>query len=109
MVKDLPPDKALGPDGFTGRFFRACWSISKLDVMRVVEAFSHGDTHGVERINCSLATLIPKKEGAMQIQDFYPVSLIHGMTRILVKSLANRVMPELPQLVGPHQGAFARG
>lgn len=109
VVKELPPDKAPDPDGFTNRFFRIYWSIIKVDVMRVVEAFAHGDTHGMERINCSLVTLIPKIDGAVQLQDFQPVSLTHGVARILVKSLANHVAPELPLLVRPHQSALVRG
>jgi hypothetical protein len=28
-IKDLPYDKALGPDGFAGVFFKACWGTIK--------------------------------------------------------------------------------
>jgi hypothetical protein len=28
-VKHLPPDKALGPDGFNGAFLKKCWPIIK--------------------------------------------------------------------------------
>lgn len=28
-IKELPSDKAPGPDGFTGRFFKSCWQIIK--------------------------------------------------------------------------------
>lgn len=33
VVKDLPLDKAPGPDGFTGRFYKVCWDIIKEDMM----------------------------------------------------------------------------
>lgn len=32
-IKLMPSDKASGPDGFTGRFYKACWPIIKHDVM----------------------------------------------------------------------------
>jgi hypothetical protein len=37
-IKQLPSDKALGPDGFTGRFYKSCWSIIKKDVMTALHA-----------------------------------------------------------------------
>ena len=32
-VKNLPSDKALSPDGFTGKFYKTCWVVIKSDVM----------------------------------------------------------------------------
>ena len=34
----MPSDKALGPDGFTGAFFKACWEIIKDDVMAAMNS-----------------------------------------------------------------------
>jgi hypothetical protein len=35
-VKALPFDKAPGPDGFMGLFFKFCWATIKEDLMRVI-------------------------------------------------------------------------
>jgi hypothetical protein len=32
-IKSMPKEKALGPDGFIGTFFRSCWQIVKDDLM----------------------------------------------------------------------------
>ena len=32
-ISDLPLDKASGPDGFTGRFYKSCWNIIKSDLL----------------------------------------------------------------------------
>ncbi|KAK1645294.1 hypothetical protein QYE76_063099 [Lolium multiflorum] len=37
----MPTDKAPGPDGFTGAFFKKCWAIIKYDVMRVIHQFGN--------------------------------------------------------------------
>jgi hypothetical protein len=39
-IQDLPLDKALGPDGFTGHFYRSSWSVIKADVVRAFQAIS---------------------------------------------------------------------
>jgi hypothetical protein len=35
-IKSLPSDKAPGPDGFTGRFYKVCWPIFKGDLMAAI-------------------------------------------------------------------------
>jgi len=37
-VRSLPSDKAPGPDGFTGKFYKVCWQIIKLDIMSAISA-----------------------------------------------------------------------
>ena len=35
----MGPDKALGSDGFSFHFYRVCWNIIKLDLIRLVTMF----------------------------------------------------------------------
>jgi hypothetical protein len=37
-IKQLPSDKAPGPDGFTGCFYKSCWTTIKQDVMMAISA-----------------------------------------------------------------------
>lgn len=36
MIKEMPSDRASGPDGFIGIFFQKAWEIVKADVISVV-------------------------------------------------------------------------
>lgn len=59
VLKELPTDRAPGPDGFNGMFFKRCWSIIKDDFMKLVKDFYEGNI-SLENINGSFITLIPK-------------------------------------------------
>lgn len=109
VVKSMPLDKAPGPDGFTGRFFATCWEVIKEDLLRAFGSFYHGDMNGLSAINKAIVSLLPKIDGASEIRDFRPVSLVHGAIKIFVKILSNRLALELPGLVGKHQSAFVKG
>lgn len=38
-IWDLGKDKASRPDGFTKEFFKRCWDIVKMDLLKVFEEF----------------------------------------------------------------------
>jgi hypothetical protein len=42
----MPSDKAPGPDGFTGAFFKSCWEIIKDDIMAVVNSLFAMNSQG---------------------------------------------------------------
>lgn len=108
-IKDMPLDKAPGPDGFTGRFYAACWQIIKSDFMRALQHFHREDMRGMAATNKALVSLLPKKAGAVDIKDYRPVSLISGPINFFDKILAARLAEEVPKLIGIHQSAFVRG
>lgn len=90
-INEMPKDKAPGPDGFTRIFFSKCWGTIKGDVMRVVHLFQ--DLHGTNLhwLNSANVVLLPKKDGAEGIADYRPISLIHGIAKIIAKILAIRL------------------
>ena len=105
-IKAMPLDKAPGPDGFTWRFYASCLQIVKADFMRALDHFHRGDMRGLAAINKALVSLLPKREGALDIKDFRPVSLVHSAIKVFDKALALRLVVDLPRLVGKHQSAL---
>lgn len=77
--------------------------------MRAFGCFYSGDMRGLPAINKAMVSLLPKVDGAIDIKDFRPVSLVHGAIKIFDKVLFDRLAEELPGLVGLHQRAFVRG
>ena len=82
-IFDLPNDKAPGPDGYSGAFFKACWEIIKDDILLAVNHFSNLRSSNLSWLNSANIALIPKKDGAECISDFRPISLIHAVAKII--------------------------
>jgi hypothetical protein len=51
---------------------------------------------------------LPKKDGAEEISDFRPISLIHGIAKIIAKMLSLRLAPHMDDLVSKAQSAFIK-
>jgi hypothetical protein len=109
VVKDMPPDRAPGPDGFTCAFYQAAWPVIKQDIMSGLFKLAVGDGRGFGKLNRALITLIPKKPDADSVGDFRPISLVHSFSKLFSKILANRLRPRLPELVSTNQSAFVKG
>jgi hypothetical protein len=52
--------------------------------------------------------MMPKKQNPLDIQEYHPISLIHGFSKILTKLLAARQAPLLPSLISLAQCAFVQ-
>jgi hypothetical protein len=59
-------------------------------------------------INSANIILFPKKSDAAGLADYRPISLIHSLSKIFSKLLANRLAPILPDIVSKCQSAFVK-
>lgn len=98
-INSMPADKAPGPDGFTGAFFKKCWKIIKDDVTAAMNNMFMLNSQGFELLNSANIVLLPKKEDAMRVTDFRPISLIHSIAKLFAKMLANRLAPLMDSLI----------
>lgn len=109
MINDIPNDKAPGPDGFTGIFYKVAWPVIKGDIMNAINAFWALDTRSLNLLNDAYMILLKKKDQPEEIKDYRPISLIHSFGKLITKCLANRLAVVLDDLVRHNQTAFIKG
>jgi hypothetical protein len=95
----MPSDKAPGPDDFTGAFFKACGGIVKDDIMAANNSLYTMNSQGFQLLNSANIVLLPKKNDALRVTDYRPISLIHSIAKIFSKLLAIRLAPMLNSMV----------
>jgi hypothetical protein len=98
VIKDFPTDKALGPDGFNGKFMKKCWQIIKEDFYKLIDDF-YNEKINLESINTVFITLIPKVADPNNMNDFRPISLVSLPLKIITKLMANRMQKEIVPLI----------
>jgi len=108
VVKGMNRDKAPCSDGFSMAFFQDCWDVIKYDLMKVLLDF-HTHSYFKRSLNASFIALIPNKAGAIDISDFWPISLISGVYKIIAKVLANRMSSIMEKIISKPQNAFVKG
>lgn len=75
--------------------------------MELFNSFPEKETF-VKKLNSTFLVLIPKKEGAKELKDFRPISLLGSVYKIIAKVLANRLKKVLELTLGS-QNEFVEG
>ncbi|KAK2647432.1 hypothetical protein Ddye_014921 [Dipteronia dyeriana] len=88
-VFDMAPTKTSGPDGFPAMFYHKFWLVIGTEVAKAFLGVLN-DGQGLEVVNETLITLIPKVKKADRITDYWPISLCNVLYKIVAKTLANR-------------------
>jgi uncharacterized protein YceK len=108
VIMEAPKEKAPDPDGFIGSFFSECWNIIKEDLFRAVQQFYILNQQELHLLNQAFVVLVPKTSNPQKIGDYRPISLTHSFVKIMSKLLANRLAPQLDQLISVNQIAFIK-
>lgn len=108
VIQDMAAEKAPGPDGFIGKFFKSCWNIVKGDVMAALEFFFTQHDRHFKQLNTAHMVLVPKKLNPENVGDYRPISLTHSVAKLISKLLATRLAGKLNVLVSRAQSAFIK-
>jgi hypothetical protein len=107
VIKAMPADRAPGPDGYNGLFVKKCWPIIQNEFNRLAKDFFDGSIK-LQDINGSFITLVPKKQVAVQVNDFRPISLSNVCMKFLMKLAANRLQDKILSCLHKNQYGFLR-
>ena len=100
--------KVPGPDGFTARFFKACWPIIKDNLLRMVrKSQTYSKLSG--GTNSAFLALIPKEKGESDFSRFFPIPLCNAGYKLVSKIIANRLKKIMPNIILENQGGFIKG
>lgn len=100
----MPNNKSPGPDGFTTEFFKKTGNYGyRLHISHKI-CFVKGFLP--KGLNTTILALIPKKEEAMEMKNYRPISLCNVLYKVISKILANRLKGILPNLIILNQSAF---
>jgi mannosylglycoprotein endo-beta-mannosidase len=107
-ISQMEHNKAPGPDGFPAEFYQKFWEVIKLDLMALFNELSIGEL-SLYKLNFGVITLLPKKEDAVQIQQYRPICLLNVCFKIFTKVGTNRITGIAPKVIKPTQTAFMPG
>lgn len=77
--------------------------------MMAIGALHRGDGLKLHLLNSAFMVLTPKKEDAVHIGDYRPISLVHSFAKLVTKVMAARLAPRLSDMVEVNQSGFIRG
>ncbi|WMV33858.1 hypothetical protein MTR67_027243 [Solanum verrucosum] len=77
------------------------------DVMATIQNF-HSQEVFEKSLNATYIALIPKKNGAKELRDFRPISLIGSVYKLISKILIEWLKKVMPKLVDTQQMAFLK-
>jgi hypothetical protein len=80
----MEDNKASGPDGFPAEFYKKFWEVINFDLMAFFNELSIGDL-SLYKLNFGVITLLPKKDDAVQIQQYEPIFFIKCVFQDLYK------------------------
>ncbi|XP_058784780.1 uncharacterized protein LOC131659636 [Vicia villosa] len=81
-LQNIDDHKAPGIDGYNAKKFKASWAIIKSDVISAIKDFFCYNRM-LATVNCSLVTLIPKKQEEKTVRDLRPIACCSTLYKIL--------------------------
>lgn len=86
-------------------FVKDFWEELKIDFVKLLKEF-HANGKLIRGTNSSFIILIPKFDNSQGLNEFYPISLIRCVYKVLAKVLANRLKQVIHSVISERQSTF---
>jgi len=100
--------KSPGPDGINLRFFKDFWDMFKVELLNFFAEF-HRNGRLTSDFNNTFIALIAKIENPHRLADFWPISLVSSLYKILSRVLANRLRKLVSKVVSESKSIIVQG
>ncbi|XP_077232161.1 uncharacterized protein LOC143866893 [Tasmannia lanceolata] len=107
-IDAMDDNKAPGPDGFNGAFFKSFWYLIGKETVAAIQYFFVTDNL-LPTLNTSFISLIPKCNNASTPDQYRPISLCNHVYKVITKLMANRMREVMHRIINPSQSAFIKG
>ena len=88
--------------------FQELQDIINHDLLEVVKE-SYSRKQMLQALNSTFLTLIPKREGANQLEYLRPIALCNVVYKVITKLISKRIKKWLPIIISEEQGGFVFG
>ena len=108
-IKSLKNNRCPGPDGLPVDFYKVFWRQIATPLMNAIdECYSDAQLH--RTASRGILNLIPKgKKDSRYLQNVRPITLLNTDYKVIEKSLVNRMMPHIEQIINSDQKGFIPG
>ena len=109
-LKDMSEDSAPGKDGIPMEFYRTFWYLIKEDFTNLVNYIFFEKQEITKTMKTAIISLIPKTTPEeTNIAKWRPISLLCVDYKIITKTITNRLLPTLSEIISSEQSAAVPG
>ncbi|GJV50024.1 RNA-directed DNA polymerase, eukaryota, reverse transcriptase zinc-binding domain protein [Tanacetum coccineum] len=105
VMFQIDGNKAPGPNGFSGYFFKKAWRIVGTDVCNAVKEFFR-TRKLLNEVNSTLISLILKIQTPDKVTNFRPIACCNVLYKCISEIITDRMKNALRKIVGLNQSAF---
>uniref|UniRef100_A0AAQ6AKY8 Reverse transcriptase domain-containing protein n=1 Tax=Amphiprion ocellaris TaxID=80972 RepID=A0AAQ6AKY8_AMPOC len=109
IIQRLPNNKAPGPDGFNGEFYKKFSQILLSPLSEMVDSSFASGALPPSLLEANISLVLKKDKPPEECSSYRPISVLNIDLKILAKTLASRLETILPSIIHNDQTGFIRG